>query len=74
MHEGFSLLFFCLFSNNYLEFTTSSLLEYKLSKRGQRPEINVAFVGWAFQSMSHGSYPDFLLNFFPTRVFFWPPF
>ena len=30
----------------------------------------VAFVGWAFQEMSHGSYPDFLPSFFPTTAFF----
>ena len=30
----------------------------------------VAFVGWAFQEMSHGTYPDFLPSFFPTTAFF----
>ena len=46
-----------------------ALLEYKLTYIGQRPASCVAFVEWAFQSMSHGSYPDFLPSFFPTRVF-----
>ena len=46
---------------------------------GKRPDSRVAFVGWAFQGMSHGSYPDFQSSLFPTRFFFpagffWPPF
>ena len=47
-----------------------ALLEYMLSKRGQRPSSRVAFVGWAFQSTRHGSYQDFLSSFFPTGIFF----
>ena len=39
-------------------------------KCGQRPSSRVAFVGWAFLSMSHGSYPDFLPSFFPYCFFF----
>ena len=46
------------------------MLDYKLSTDVSVPAGRVAFVGWAFQEMSHGSYPDFLPSFFPTRAFF----
>ena len=53
---------------NYLEFAVLCWNTCFVNWR-ERPCSRVAFVGWAFQSMSHGSYPDFLPIFFPTEVF-----
>ena len=67
---GFSLVSFRISISNL-----PCLLEYMFNKCGQGPSSRVAFfVGWAFQSMSHGSYP---VEFLPRRVFFpagilWP--
>ena len=80
--EGFSLfsLFFVCFRTvilNVRNLPCFVRLQYMLC--GQRPSRNVAFLWWAFHSISYASYTDFQSSFFPTvffipagLTFFWP--
>ena len=82
--QGFSLFSFFFVCFRIVILNVRNLpcfvrLQYMLSKCGQRPSRNVAFLWWAFHSISYASYTDFQSSFFPTvffipagLTFFWP--
>ena len=69
--EGF---IFCLLFSNSIILSFSRLLSKVTYEGRDLGKSRVAFVGGAFQSMSHGSFPDFLgffslLGVFPVGFF-----
>ena len=60
---------FCLSFSNSIILSLSRLLSKVTYEGRDLGQSRVAFVGGAFQSMSHGSFPDFLGFFFPARCF-----